>query len=126
MNLQTVPPPTDAAFAPGVTELKPSAIVGRDWVKHGAWRYRQFGNEVQMRNDALPHLGMDIWRSEAEDLYRALAELLEMPAPLPYRVPWHTRLSQWWDRMVWRRKHHQTLERARAVLVDEFIRRGPW
>ena len=117
-----VPPPTDAAF-----DGPPVVFVMRNpWKRHGAWRFREFGQETQLRCDALPHLALDLWRSEAEALYAALGEMLSQPAPMPYRVPWWTRLRQWGERAVWRRKHHQAMERARAELTDHFIRRGPW
>lgn len=96
------------------------------WRRAGAWAYREFGEEAQLRNSALPWLAMDLYRSEVEDLYRALGEVLRRPQVLPYRLSRWERFRQWWLRVVWRRRHYAELAAARAALVDEYTRRGPW
>lgn len=125
MTLRALPSPTDDAFAAKPADT-PALVNRESWTRAGVWRFRQFGNEIQLRSDALPHCGLDLWRSEAEGLYLALAEMLGAPAPLPYRVPAWERLKQWWDRRVWNRKNHATLDRARRELIEEFSRRSPW
>lgn len=127
-DLKLMPHPMDPAFAPSAVELKDELIgvsPGR-WAKTGGWKHRQFSNEVQLRHPALPHLTLDLFRSEAEDLYQALGVALGQPAPLPYRLGRWARLSQWWSRKVWNRRHHAELDAARRALLDDFTRRGPW
>lgn len=125
-TLQIVPHPMDPSFMPDPDDIKPRGRSPGVWVKTGEWKHRQFGQEMQLRHPELPHLTLDIFRSEAEELYRALGEMLDMPAPLPFRVPRWERIKQWWQRKVWNRRHHADLAAARKALVDEFIRRGPW
>jgi len=118
-----LPDPLSDAFAATAAELEPHPINRTDWKKAGAWKHREFGEELQLRNAGLPHLSMDLYRAEAEDLYAALAEILGRPQVLPYRLSRWERLRQWWLRRVWKRKHYAELALAREAFVDEFTRK---
>lgn len=98
---------------------------GGGWVKAGHWKYRVFGREIQLRSDRLPHLPLDLWRSEVEALFQALGQVLDRPTPLAYRTPWHERLRMWWSRRVWNRRHALELDAARLVLLEETMRSLP-
>lgn len=107
--------------------VEPERIVNtRSWARRGVWKFRQFGNEIQMRCVELPGVHLDMFRGEAEALHELLGEMLGRPAPLPYRTPWWTRLGQWWLRRVWKRKHYAELDAWRAEVLADFTRRGPW
>lgn len=125
-RLTVVPHPMDQQFASPDEELERRGRSPGEWVWSGTWKHRQFGQEMQLRNPALPLVPLDLFRAEAEDLYAALGELLAIPAPIPFRLPRWERIKQWWQRKVWNRKHHAELALARKALLDEFIRRGPW
>lgn len=103
----------------------PLRVVASGWVKHGDWKHRQFGREVQLRNARLPHVPLDLFRSEAEQLYEVLADVLSKPAPLPYRTPWHERLRMWLARKTWNRRHAAELDAARTALLEETLRGMP-
>lgn len=121
--MSAVPPPTDARFEAKDSDIEPPHLINVNaWAKCGAWKHRQFGREVQLRNPALPHLALDLFRSEAEDLHAALSQVLGKPMPLPYELSAWERLKQWWMRRVWARKHHAQLEAARASVIDQFTR----
>lgn len=116
--------PLDPAYA---VRTEPERIVNtRSWAKRGAWKYRQFSDEIQMRCTALPGVHLDMFRSEAEALHALLGEMLGRPSPQPYRVPWYSRVRMWWLRVVWQRKHHAELDAWRSEVLSDFTRRGPW
>lgn len=116
--------PLDPAYA---VRVEPSRVVNtRSWAKRGGWKYRQFGNEIQMRCIELPGVQLDLFRNEAELLHDLLGEMLSRPVPLPARVPWWTRLRMWWLRKVWQRKHYAELDAWRGEVLSDFTRRGPW
>lgn len=117
---------------PNAIEVTPAereghaAINHTQWTKAGAWKWREFGEEAQLRNAQLPWLAMDLFRSEAEDLYRALGQVLGHSQELPYRLSRWERIRQWWLRRVWKRKHHAELQLARDTFVEQYTRSGPW
>lgn len=124
--VQLVPSPNDDTFAVSEADKLGNPINQTGWNKSGMWRWREFGDEVQLKNPAFPWLKLDLYRSEVEDLAIVLGIILKEPMPLPYRVSrWH-RLKQWWKRKVWNRKHYAELDLARKALIDEYTRRGPW
>lgn len=98
------------------------------WQTAGDWKWRELGREVQLRNKRLPHLTIDLFRSEAEVLFQALGLILSKPTPLPYRAPWRERLRMWWVRAVWNRRNARELDEHRAALLKEFANpdRSPW
>lgn len=118
------PSPMSDAYAVQVADVAP--VRCGPWQKAGEWKWREFGREVQLRNTRLPHLTLDLFRAEAEQLLVALAVVVGEPMKLPYRVPWHERARQWWLRAVWRRKHHVEQAEARQALIKEFTERSPW
>lgn len=122
-ELRVVPDPMSDAFAPTAAEREGHRINAAPWAKAGVWKYREFGEEVQLRNAALPHLAMDLFRSEAEELHSALGVILGHPQVLPYRLSRWERFRQWWLRTVWKRRHYAELAAAREAFVDEFTRK---
>jgi hypothetical protein len=124
----SVPDPLAPEFA--VSEADKALAVTRagPWQVAGAWKWRELGRELQLRNKRLPHITVDLFRSEAEVLFQALELILSKPTPLPYRSPWHERLRMWWSRAVWNRKNARELDEHRAALLKEFSNpeRSPW
>lgn len=118
-----VPDPMSDAFAATEAERAAHPIDSAAWKKVGAWKHREFGEELQLRNGGLPHLSMDLFRSEAEDLYAALGQILGRPQVLPFRLSRWERIRQWWLRAVWKRKHYAELAAAREAFVDEYTRK---
>ena len=111
--------------------VAPEALVvtkAGPWLTAGAWKWRELGREIQLRNKRLPHITIDLFRAEAEVLFQALGLILSKPTPLPYRSPWHERLRMWWMRAVWNRKNARELDEHRAALLKEFANpdRSPW
>lgn len=94
--------------------------------KLGSWRWTPIGDELQLRSRALPTLPLDLTRSEAADLMRALAAALNEPAPPVVRRSWFGRLHDWLARRTWNRRH--TIERRYAMkqMADEFGQSGGW
>lgn len=125
VQTSALPDPMDPSWVKDA-ELEPRGKSPGQWTQVGAWKHRQFAQEVQLRHPALPHLTLDLFRAEAEELYTALGHVLDMPAPLPFRLSRWERVKQWLSRKVWNRKHHAELDAARKYLVDEWTRRGPW
>ena len=117
------PDPMSEAFAVTEEEREGHRINAEPWKRAGDWKHRQFGEEVQLRNVSLPHLALDLYRVEAEQLYAALAEILGQPMVLPYRLSRWERLKQWWMRVVWKRREHAELAAAREAFVEEYTRR---
>lgn len=118
--------PTDEAFAVSHADREVPAVNAQPWKVCGAWKHRQFGDEVQLRNAALPHLALDLYRSEAEDLHAALGEVLGKPAQTPFRLSRWERVKQWWLRAVWKRRHYAEMKRATDAQIEFFTRKGPW
>lgn len=111
-----------------VTDADRAALVvskAGPWLKAGAWKWREFGRELQLRNLRLPHLQLDLFRGEAEALAFALALVLSRPMPLPYRIPWWERARQWWLRRVWNRKHVRELDEHRAEVIAQALASMP-
>lgn len=126
-ELSAVPDPMSDAFAVSAKDAEGHAgINATAWRKVGAWSFREFGEEAQLRNAALPWLSMDLYRSEVEELHRALCIVLARPMAVPYQLSRWDRVKQWWARKVWRRQHFRELQAAREALVDEYTRKGPW
>jgi hypothetical protein len=97
------------------------------WTKaEGGWRWRTFGDELQLRSLKLPHVPIDLLRNEAIHLLRSLEAALEVPRSKEYRLSLWQRLSFWWSRAVWNRKHHAMLEASRREVVKFYARNGPW
>lgn len=111
--------PMSEAFA--LSEADRAAIAPKvgHWNKAGVWKYREFGREVQLRSMRLPHLQLDVFRTEAEELFAALGAILSKPTPLPYRVPWLERLRMWFRRAVWNRQHARELDEHRGAIVKQ-------
>jgi hypothetical protein len=114
-----------------LSEADKAAIVvtrAGPWLTAGDWKWRELGREVQLRNKRMPHLPIDLFRTEAEVLFQALGLILSKPTPLPYRAPWRERLRMWWMRAVWNRKNARELDEHRAALLKEFANpdRSPW
>ncbi len=81
---------------------------------------------MQLRCPGLPQLALDLYRSEAEELFTALGQVLSRPAPLPFKLGRWVRLKQWLQRKVYQRKHYAELDAQRKALVDHYTRRSPW
>lgn len=117
---------------PNAIEVTPAEREGHaginrtHWTRVGAWSWREFGEEAQLRNASLPWLAMDLYRSEAEELYQALGQVLGRPQVLPYRLSRWERVRQWWLRAVWKRRHYAELKLARETFVEQYTRAGPW
>src|SRR5688572_23616218 len=114
-----VPDPLAPEFA-----VTPEALVvtkAGPWLVAGEWKWRELGREVQLRNKRLPHLTIDLFRSEAEVLFQALGLVLSKPAPLPYRAPWRERLRMWWMRRIWNRKHADELDEHRKAMIADAL-----
>lgn len=120
------PDPNGDAFAVSEAERQGHPINERQWRRVGAWSFREFGEEAQLRNAALPWLSMDLYRSEVEELHRALSIVLERPMVVPFRLSRWDRFKQWWLRAVWRRRHYAELKAARETFVEQYTRAGPW
>lgn len=118
-----VPDPMSEAFAVSEAEREGHRVDVEPWTRAGAWKHRQFGEEVQLRNASLPHLALDLYRAEAEELYAALAQILAAPMVLPYRLSRWERFKQWWLRVAWKRREHAELAAAREAMVEEFTRK---
>lgn len=119
-----VPDPNGPEFAVTEADREGRRVNFEPWKKTGEWKHRVFGEEVQLRNAALPHLALDLYRAEAEHLYAALAEVLCEPMVLPYKLSRWERFRQWWLRVVWRRRHYAELAAAREAFVEEFTRKA--
>lgn len=126
MSTPSLPDPMSEAFDVSEKDREGHLINASQWRQHGAWRHRQFDQEVQLRNPALHWLALDLTRAETEDLFAALADVLGRPAPVPFKVSRWERVKQWWLRSVWRRRHYAELQAAREAIVDEYTRKGPW
>jgi hypothetical protein len=123
----SVPDPLSPEFAVKPEDVQPQRV--GPWQRVGDWKWREFGREVQLRNARLPHLTLDVLRGELEALAFAVGFILSKPMPLPYRIPWHERVRQWWMRVVWKRKHHEEMRAAREALIEETVGRlqkGSW
>lgn len=121
-----IPTPMDPAFALTDADKQSLTVVkSGPWLAAGAWKWREFGREVQLRNFRLPHLALDLFRVEAEQLAFALGSVLSKPMPLPYRVPWWERARQWWQRAVWNRKHARELDEHRAAIIEHALSSMP-
>lgn len=101
------------------------------WNKaEGGWKWRTFGDELQLRSLVLAHIPIDLLRNEAIHLLRVLEAALEVKRSKEYRLSAWQRLTFWWSRAVWNRKHHAMLDEQRAQLVKEMSermrQRGAW
>ena len=80
------------------------------------WRLAVLPAEVHIRLPRLPHVRLDVTRTEAVDLLNELAVALSQPTATPFRVPWHMRLRDKWALWRWRKKPVFTPEQAQRML----------
>ena len=92
----------------------------------GPWRWRPVGVELQFRSRALPTLQLDLLRTEAADLMKALAKALHEKAPIVPRISRRDREAAARARGKWNKAH--AIERAAALksLVEQFSETGGW
>jgi len=92
----------------------------------GGWSWRPIGVELQFRSKALPTIRLDLMRSEAADLMRALSKALDEKLPKQPRVTKTQRKADLAARKRWNKAN--AFERAHAIklLAEEFSTGGGW
>lgn len=94
--------------------------------KHGDWRWRPVGPELQIRTRANPTLQLDLTRTEAHSLMLALSMALSEKPPNAARPsPWW-RFMDWLARSTWRRSHAAEAKLAMIERAKEFRDGGGW
>jgi hypothetical protein len=94
--------------------------------RHGSWRWTPIGEELQFRSKALPTMRLDMLRSEAADLMRALGKALgEKPLPA-FRVTKRQRAADKKSRKAWNKAHEIERSYALKQMAEEFKATGGW
>lgn len=81
------------------------------------WYVRQVPGEVHVRHPVYPQLRLDVTRSEAADLHRALGEALSVSEPHFIHVPLWRRFTDWLRQHTWGRAE----EARRNARIDRLI-----
>jgi hypothetical protein len=92
----------------------------------GSWRWSHIGGDLQLRSKSLPTMRLDLLRSEAVDLMRALAKALDEKLPKQPRLTKTQRKADTAARKRWNKAHE--IERAYALkqMAEEFAASGGW
>lgn len=92
----------------------------------GGWTWRFIGDEVQFRSKSLPTARLDLLRTEAADLLRALAKALDEKLSKQPRTTIAQRKGDNAKRRKWNKQHE--VERAYALkqLAEDFKATGGW
>jgi len=94
--------------------------------RFGSWHWTPIGDELQFRSKTLPTMPLDLTRTEADDLMRAIGLALHERPPLTPRRSLWARFADWLVRRTWNRKHEIERSYALKQMADEFKERGGW
>lgn len=94
--------------------------------RRGNWRWRQLGQELQLRNRALPTLQLDLLGTEARDLMLALGAALNEKPPTARRMTKAEKARDAKARRAWDKAHGGERALALREMAKEFAQGGGW
>lgn len=94
--------------------------------RYGTWTWRFVGSEVHLRSRTLPTLRLDMMRSEAADLMRALSRALGETLPKQPRITAAQRKADKRARSTWNKANAAERTAAIRAMAEEFAATGGW